>query len=95
MSSSSGSSRGGGGLGAQLVAWDDDLVEVLAGRGFHVIRYDNRDTGRSTSYPPGQPGYRYSDFAADAVGILDALNIERAHVVGLSLGGMTAQALAD
>ena len=52
-----------------------------------MIRYDNRDTGRSTSYPPGRPGYSFTDLACDALGILDALGIERAHVVCQSMFG--------
>ena len=59
-----------------------------------MIRYDNRDTGRSTSYPPGEPGYTYTDLAADALGILDALNVERAHLVCRSMSGGVGLILA-
>ena len=52
-----------------------------------MIRYDNRDTGRSTSYPPGQPGYAFTDLAGDAIGILDALDVDRAHIVCRSMSG--------
>lgn len=58
------------------------------------MRYDNRDTGRSTAYPPGSPGYGGADMVADAVAVLDELQIDRAHVVGLSMGGGIAQHLA-
>ena len=75
------------GATASMLWFETELCEQIARGNRFVIRYDNRDTGRSTSYPPGQPGYRYSDFAADAVGILDALNIERAHVVCRSMSG--------
>ena len=59
-----------------------------------MVRYDSRDTGRSTSYPPGSPGYTSADLVNDPVVLLDALEINRAHVVGLSLGGGIAQRLA-
>jgi pimeloyl-ACP methyl ester carboxylesterase len=74
--------------------WDDELCERLAAGGRLVIRYDLRDTGQSVSYPPGVPGYRGRDLVEDAAGILDALAIERAHVVGMSMGGGIAQHLA-
>jgi pimeloyl-ACP methyl ester carboxylesterase len=74
--------------------WDDELCRRLAGRGRLIVRYDNRDTGRSTAYPPGSPGYAGADMVADAVAVLDELQIDRAHVVGLSMGGGIAQHLA-
>ena len=74
--------------------WEDELCRRLADRGRLVVRYDQRDTGRSTSYPPGAPGYTSADLAADAIAVLDGLGIERAHVVGLSMGGGIAQRLA-
>ncbi|MDV6011981.1 alpha/beta hydrolase [Haloechinothrix sp. LS1_15] len=74
--------------------WDDELCRRLADRGRLVIRYDQRDTGRSTTYPAGSPGYGAYDLVTDAVAVLDALHIGRAHVVGLSMGGGTAQLLA-
>jgi pimeloyl-ACP methyl ester carboxylesterase len=74
--------------------WEDDLCRRLADRGLLVVRYDQRDTGRSTSYPPGSPGYTSADQVTDALAVLDALAIRRAHVVGLSMGGFIAQRLA-
>ncbi len=100
------------GLSAQMVVWDEGLIEQFVQRGFRVIRYDNRDVGLSTHFDSaGVPSklqfalwrmfgwrpkaaYRLSDMAADAVGLLDALKIPAAHVVGASMGGMIAQELA-
>jgi pimeloyl-ACP methyl ester carboxylesterase len=80
------------GLGFQLVHWPEEFCRLLAAEGFFVVRFDNRDAGRSTHLP----GRRYTldDMADDAVGLLDALGIDSAHVVGASLGGMIAQAMA-
>jgi len=75
------------GAAASMLWWEAELCEQIAGGDRFVIRYDNRDTGRSTSYPPGRPGYAYTDLAGDALGILDALNVERAHVVCRSMAG--------
>ena len=100
------------GLGMQLIAWPQPFCEELAEKGFHVIRYDNRDTGFSTKFDgvkaPGLPAllvrsflrlpirvpYTLYDMAEDATGLLDALDIPSAHVVGASMGGMIAQNLA-
>jgi pimeloyl-ACP methyl ester carboxylesterase len=95
------------GLGAQLTAWDDRFVTKVADRGFWVIRYDNRDVGLSTWFDEaGTPDlgalltgtatapYLLDDMAADAAGLLDALGIASAHIVGISMGGMIAQAFA-
>lgn len=71
--------------------WPDPLVERLAGAGRYVIRYDHRDTGRSTAYPPGAPGYTVDDLADDVIAVLDGYGLSRAHLVGMSLGGMLAQ----
>jgi pimeloyl-ACP methyl ester carboxylesterase len=78
------------GAGASMLWWDDRLCVELAARGRYVIRYDQRDTGRSTSFPVGAPGYAMSDLAADAVALLDALGIENADVVAQSMSGGTA-----
>ncbi|MEV5968215.1 alpha/beta hydrolase [Kribbella sp. NPDC051952] len=72
---------------ASMLWWSADQCARLAARGRYVIRYDQRDTGQSTSYPVGQPGYSMRDLAADAVGLLDALGIDRAHVVAMSMSG--------
>src|SRR5882757_5420683 len=75
------------GAAASMLWWEAELCEQIAGGDRFVIRYDNRDTGRSTSYPPGRPGYTFTDLAGDALAILDALNVERAHVVCRSMSG--------
>jgi pimeloyl-ACP methyl ester carboxylesterase len=96
------------GLATQMLAWDEELCTLLADRGFRVIRFDNRDIGHSTMLDSaGVPGradlflgrreiaaYLLSDMAADAVGLMDHLEIESAHVVGVSMGGMIGQTLA-
>ena len=74
--------------------WEDELCYQLAERARLVVRYDQRDTGRSTSYPPGAPGYTGMDLVSDAIAVLDGLGMARAHVVGLSMGGGIAQCLA-
>jgi pimeloyl-ACP methyl ester carboxylesterase len=95
------------GLGAQLTTWDEGFCEELAKRGFYVIRYDNRDAGLSTKMESAgpadiagaygghpKPAYMLDDLADDAVGLLDALGIGAAHVVGASMGGFIAQLVA-
>lgn len=77
-----------------MVYWDDEFCQGLADSGRYVIRFDNRDVGRSTAYPPGKPQYTVADMADDAVGVLDSYGIDQAHIVGLSLGGMIAQIIA-
>jgi pimeloyl-ACP methyl ester carboxylesterase len=79
---------------ASMLWWPEALCRRLADGGLFVIRYDNRDTGRSTKYPPGKPPYSFDDMADDAVGVLDSHGIERAHVAGMSMGGMIAQHVA-
>jgi pimeloyl-ACP methyl ester carboxylesterase len=77
------------GAAASMLWWDAELCWRIASSGRYVIRFDNRDTGRSVHYPPGEPRYAMTDLARDAVGILDALAVDRAHVVGCSMfGGM-------
>jgi pimeloyl-ACP methyl ester carboxylesterase len=100
------------GFAAQLIFWPEALCEGLAAKGFRVVRFDNRDIGKSThlagqSAPdpralfaeaiagrrPDVP-YSLDDMADDAVGLMDALGVERAHIVGASMGGMIAQLVA-
>jgi pimeloyl-ACP methyl ester carboxylesterase len=95
------------GLGTQMLAWHEDFCNELAGRGFYVIRFDNRDIGRSTHVqgrPPSVPQllmrsgrsarYTLTDMADDAAGLLRELELAPAHVIGASMGGMIAQLLA-
>jgi putative ABC transport system ATP-binding protein len=95
------------GTGAQMLIWPDDFCAALAGRGFQVARFDNRDAGLSTHLTgtpaPGwlktmfraaAPPYRLDDMAEDALAVMDALGWQSAHLAGASLGGMIAQALA-
>jgi pimeloyl-ACP methyl ester carboxylesterase len=95
------------GLGTQMVAWRPEFCEQLVARGFHVVRFDNRDIGRSTKIKARPPtmaqlllrspragAYRLKSMAGDAIGLLDHLGIERAHLVGASMGGMIAQTMA-
>src|SRR4051812_14758820 len=82
------------GIGASMLWWDEAFCAVLAAGGRFVIRYDHRDTGRSTSYAPGRPAYTGDDLVADAARVLDGYGIARAHVVGVSMGGALAQLLA-
>lgn len=79
-------------IGTTVATWADEFVELLSD--CFVIRYDLRDVGRSTTVDPDAPGYTLRDLAADAVGILDALDVARAHVVGVATGGFIAQILA-
>ena len=82
------------GASASMDYWDEELCMGLAERGRLVVRYDHRDTGRSTSWPAGAPDYTGADLAADPVSVLDGLALPKAHVVGLSMGGGIAQQLA-
>jgi pimeloyl-ACP methyl ester carboxylesterase len=95
------------GLGTQMVAWHEDFCRGLAGRGLYVVRFDNRDIGRSTHVqgrPPTIPQlllrskraatYTLADMAGDAAGLLRELELAPAHVIGASMGGMIAQTLA-
>jgi pimeloyl-ACP methyl ester carboxylesterase len=92
------------GLGAPMIWWDEEFCETLAAQGFHVIRFDNRDSGRSSrmrgranlaqAYLLRGAPYSLADMAADTAGLLDALGVPAAHVAGASMGGMIAQTLA-
>lgn len=75
--------------------WDDALcVRLAATAGVRVVRYDQRDTGAATCWPPGAPGYTSADLLADALAVLDAHGADRAHLLGMSMGGGVAQRLA-
>lgn len=80
------------GLGSQCINYDEQWCEKFAAHGFRVIRFDNRDTGLSSKLD--QCAYSLRDMAGDAVAVLDAANADRAHVMGVSMGGMIAQRLA-
>ncbi|WP_274423250.1 alpha/beta fold hydrolase [Chelativorans sp. YIM 93263] len=79
---------------ASMLWWPEEFCQKLAAQGRYVIRYDNRDTGLSTFYEPGSPPYTKDDMAEDAMRVLVAYGIERAHLVGMSLGGEIAQIAA-
>jgi pimeloyl-ACP methyl ester carboxylesterase len=82
------------GASASMDWWEEEFCERLAAGPRFVIRYDLRDTGRSVSYEPGAPPYTLRDLADDAAGLLAALGVAGAHVVGTSMGGAIAQVLA-
>jgi pimeloyl-ACP methyl ester carboxylesterase len=96
------------GLGAQLITWHPDLLQMLVARGYQLAVFDNRDAGLSTHFTDlGEPnieqllardassaGYSLDDLADDAAGVLDLAGWESAHVLGVSMGGMVAQSLA-
>lgn len=100
------------GLGAQMIDWREEFCSLVAEHGYWVIRFDNRDIGKSQKFPDaGMPNiielvtaiaqgesvevpYSINDMAADAIGLLDVLKIDQAHVVGLSMGGMISQTMA-
>lgn len=75
------------GAAASMLWWDAELCERIAAAGRFVVRYDHRDTGRSTCYPPGKPAYSFTSLTLDVLGIQDALGIKRAHVVCQSMFG--------
>ena len=100
------------GLGGQMIHWEDDFCRQLAARGFRVIRFDNRDIGKSSKLSGGKrltpiellklrflkipvaAPYKLRDMADDAIGLMEALGVKSAHVVGMSMGGMIAQEIA-
>jgi pimeloyl-ACP methyl ester carboxylesterase len=100
------------GLGTQMIAWPDNMIQGLVARGFRVVHYDNRDVGMSQRMEgapvgnlmwaflansiglPVRSGYGVADMAKDGIGLLDALGIRNAHVVGASMGGMIVQHMA-
>jgi pimeloyl-ACP methyl ester carboxylesterase len=96
------------GLAAQMILWETEFCKRLAERGFYVVRFDNRDIGKSSRIPAAPPDlarvmagleslkapYTLDDMARDTVGLMDALGIAKAHIVGASMGGMIAQLVA-
>jgi pimeloyl-ACP methyl ester carboxylesterase len=95
------------GISVQMIWWWDEFVAKLVERGYRVVRFDNRDAGLSTqfdhmdlaasmnaAFADGEAPYTLSDIAADAVALLDHLGIDKAHIVGQSMGGMTVQTIA-
>lgn len=81
------------GAGSSMLLWEDELCHRLADGGRFVLRFDNRDTGKTTSVPLGAPNYTVQDMAADGVAVLDAYGVEKAHIVGASMGGMITQVI--
>jgi pimeloyl-ACP methyl ester carboxylesterase len=82
------------GATASMVWWPDELCETLAQSGYYVSRYDHRDTGQSTTGAPGEVDYCAEDLTADLIGVMDALDLDTAHLVGMSLGGYISQIAA-
>lgn len=82
------------GATVSMLFWDAEFCSSLAEKGFFVIRYDNRDVGKSTFYEPGTTPYNIVDLTNDAISILDGYNIDKGHFVGLSLGGLISQIAA-
>ena len=96
------------GLGVQMLGWDEDFCQRLADRGYWVVRFDNRDAGLSTHFHDAAPpnalaalmgdtssaAYTLEDMADDTVGLMDAIGVDAAHLVGVSMGGMIAQTVA-
>lgn len=82
------------GSASSLLWWDEALCQMFVDKGFFVIRYDNRDTGLSTSYPVGKPAYDFETMSDDAIRILDAYQIDKAVFFGMSMGAMLAQMIA-
>jgi pimeloyl-ACP methyl ester carboxylesterase len=81
------------GLGSQMTRWPEAFCNLLVDQGYRAIRMDNRDTGLST-HLRAEDSYRVEDMAADCMAVLDACGVERAHIVGVSMGGMIAQVVA-
>ena len=81
------------GLGSQCINYATEWCEMFAAEGYQVVRFDNRDVGLSSKLDDG-PEYTAADMASDAVAVLDALGVQRAHVMGCSMGGMIVQRMA-
>ncbi len=82
------------GLGSSMLWWPEGFCRLLVEPGRFVIRYDQRDSGRSTTYEPGRPGYTGGDLLVDAVALLDDYGLAAAHLVGVSAGAALIQLLA-
>jgi pimeloyl-ACP methyl ester carboxylesterase len=82
------------GAGGQAILWPDEFIDGLVAGGKHVIRYDNRDVGQTTCFDFEKNPYTIADMAGDAIAILDAYQVDRADVVGASMGGMIVQTMA-
>lgn len=72
------------GATASMIYWEEEFCKRLSNQGFHVIRYDNRDVGKSITYEYGHPEYTFEDLADDAIQVLDAYKVNKAHIVGMS-----------
>ena len=94
------------GANANAMQWTKEFIEPFVKAGFHVIRYDNRDIGKSTwltnepsfnfeggSVVASEVSYNLEDMASDAIGLLDSLGIDKAHIIGASMGGMITQVI--
>jgi pimeloyl-ACP methyl ester carboxylesterase len=82
------------GATVSMLFWDGEFCQKLANKGFFVIRYDNRDVGKSTYYEPGSTPYDIVNLVDDAIAILDDYQLKKAHFVGMSLGGLVSQIAA-
>ena len=82
------------GATASMIYWEEEFCKRLSNQGFHIIRYDNRDVGKSITYEYGHPEYTFEDLADDAIQVLDAYKVDKAHIVGMSMGGIITQIIA-
>ena len=82
------------GATASMIYWEEEFCKRLSNQGFHSIRYDNRDVGKSITYEYGHPEYTFEDLADDAIQVLDAYKVDKAHIVGMSMGGIITQIIA-
>lgn len=82
------------GATASMLGWPDGFCEALASNGLRVIRFDHRDTGRSTTVPPGEAAYTVEEMANDVIAVMDAYKLETTNLVGMSLGGLLSQIVA-
>ena len=82
------------GATASMIYWEEEFCKRLSNQGFHIIRYDNRDVCKSITYEYGHPEYTFEDLADDAIQVLDAYKVDKAHIVGMSMGGIITQIIA-